>query len=507
MNNIEPIVLTLTDEAETIRLGEDLALALRVGDCLALSGDLGAGKSTLARAFLRAMADDDTLEVPSPTFTLVQTYELRIAVAHFDLYRIADGSELDELGLDEALNDGICLVEWPEMAEAELPAHRITLRLTHQDSGRRAEIFGPELAVARIRRVLFIREFLQQHGYGAHRRRYLTGDASQRAYETVLKDDGRQYVLMDWPRRPEGPAVLNGKPYPKVAHIAEDILPFVGVDIYLQDAGLRAPEVLAADYDNGLLLLEHLGSQGVLSPEGEPISERYRVAIECLAHLHAALPVRTEIKVDAERIHVIPDFDPVAMKIETRLILDWYLPWLRGGEPVAEELLQEYGQIWDNLIQQLGESERHLLLRDVHSPNLIWRDHAEGLDRIGLIDFQDAMIGPTAYDVASLVQDARVTVPDALGQQLLEHYISLRLAQGVFDEAGFRKAFAIMSAQRNCKLAGLWVRLKERDGKPGYMKHMPRTLRYLSTVLQHPALAPLADWMAKTGIDLSESRI
>ncbi len=113
MSDVSVISLKLADEAETIRLGEDLVLALKPGDCLCLSGDLGAGKSTLARAFIRAMAEDSELEVPSPTFTLVQSYELRIPVAHFDLYRLADGSELDELGLDEALSDGICLVEWP----------------------------------------------------------------------------------------------------------------------------------------------------------------------------------------------------------------------------------------------------------------------------------------------------------------------------------------------------------------------------------------------------------
>lgn len=119
--------VSLADEAATIQLGEDLALALKPGDCLALHGDLGAGKSTLARALLRALADDDDLEVPSPTFTLVQSYELRIPAAHFDLYRLGDASELDELGFDEALDTGICLVEWPERAEGRLPKTTIGL--------------------------------------------------------------------------------------------------------------------------------------------------------------------------------------------------------------------------------------------------------------------------------------------------------------------------------------------------------------------------------------------
>ncbi|RVP91800.1 tRNA (adenosine(37)-N6)-threonylcarbamoyltransferase complex ATPase subunit type 1 TsaE, partial [Sinorhizobium meliloti] len=139
----------LKDEAATIEFGEDLALALKAGECVALSGDLGAGKSTFARAFIRAMADDETLEVPSPTFTLVQSYDLRIPVAHFDLYRLADASELDELGFDEALADGICLVEWPEKAEEALPADRITLTFSHEDDGRRIHLTAPDAAFER----------------------------------------------------------------------------------------------------------------------------------------------------------------------------------------------------------------------------------------------------------------------------------------------------------------------------------------------------------------------
>ncbi|MGO7201679.1 tRNA (adenosine(37)-N6)-threonylcarbamoyltransferase complex ATPase subunit type 1 TsaE, partial [Rhizobium ruizarguesonis] len=180
MTTSDAISLFLKDEAATVRLGEDLALALKAGDCLALSGDLGAGKSSLARTILRAMADDEGLEVPSPTFTLVQSYDLRIAVSHFDLYRLADPAELTELGFDEALQNGICLVEWPEMAESELPAERIALTLVHEGNGRRATIGATGAQASRIRRVLAIREFLDDAGYPDAKRRFLTGDASLR---------------------------------------------------------------------------------------------------------------------------------------------------------------------------------------------------------------------------------------------------------------------------------------------------------------------------------------
>ncbi len=504
MSGTPVISLFLKDEAETIRFGEDLALALRHGDCLALSGDLGAGKSSLARAFLRAMADDDELEVPSPTFTLVQAYDLRIPVAHFDLYRLGDPAELTELGFDEALQDGICLVEWPEMASDELPADRIALKLEHEGLGRRVTIAAPEKQTARIRRVLAIRDFIDAAGYPHAKRRFLTGDASLRAYEAVYAGDGKRRVLMDWPPLPEGPPVLDGKPYPKVAHIAENAYPFVAIANVLRKEGFAAPEVYQVDYDQGILLLEDLGTDGVLDAQAQPIADRYRASVACLAHLHS-LTIPQDIRVTDSHVHHIPDFDRTAMKMEVRLVLDWHLPWKRGGTAASGAERDEYLAIWDRLIDELEASEKNLLLRDFHSPNIIWRDNERGIARVGLIDFQDAMIGPTAYDLASIVQDARVTVPPDLFRQLMDDYLSLRRTEGGFDEARFLKSWAIMSAQRNCKLAGLWVRLMQRDGKPGYMRHMPRTLSYLSVALEHETLAPLRDWCVRAGIVPSES--
>jgi N-acetylmuramate 1-kinase len=498
------ISLFLEDEAATGRLGEDLALALRVGDCLALSGDLGAGKSSLARAILRAMADDDGLEVPSPTFTLVQSYELRIPVSHFDLYRLGDPGELAELGLDDALDLGISLVEWPEMAGNELPEARIDLRLDNEGNGRRVSIRAPAAQMARIRRVLKIRSFLDEHGYRLAERRFLTGDASLRAYESIYpKGADTRVILMDWPRQPPGPPVLDGKPYPKVAHLAEDAFPFVAIAEVLHNNGFSAPAIYQADYQDGILLIEDLGTEGVLDEEGRPIAERYHESVACLAHLHS-LAIPRDIQVTPTHIHHIPDFDRTAMKMEARLLLDWYLPWKRGTEATDGER-DEYLSIWDGLIDELKTAEQNLLLRDLHSPNIIWRPQETGIRRVGIIDFQDAMIGPTAYDLAALVQDARVTVDRDLFKQLMAKYISLRHARDGFDETGFLKSWAIMSAQRNCKLAGLWVRLKQRDGKPGYLKHMPRTLTYLDVAFEHEALAPLRNWFARAAIAASES--
>lgn len=492
----------LADEAATIRFGEDLALALKRGDYVALHGDLGAGKSTLARAILRAIADDAMLEVPSPTFTLVQIYDLRIPVAHFDLYRIADAAEIDELGFDEALSEGICLVEWPEKGFGALPAEGITLRFVHEGDGRRVEIDGPAPALARIRRSLAIRTFLDEAGYRNATRRHLTGDASVRAYEHIHTGDKR-LVLMDSPRHTPGPILAHGKYYQQIAHIAEDVRPFIAIARSLVEKGLRAPAIYETDIEQGILLIEDLGSAGVLDDDGVPIAERYRESAACLARMHAQ-PFQRDLPVAEGIIHHVPDFDRDAMQIEVSLLTDWYLPWKRGT-PASDAERRDYIAIWDALIESLSAAEHNLLLRDFHSPNIIWRPEASGTDRVGIIDFQDAMIGPSAYDVASLVQDARVDMPEGVADDVLDHYLTLRGKDAGFDRARFLRDWHVMAAQRNCKLVGLWVRLMQRDGKPAYMRHMPRSLRNLERALSHPDLAPLRDWCRKAGILATES--
>lgn len=500
-----PILLDLAGEAETARLGEDLALALGPGDCLALHGDLGAGKSTLARAFLRAMADDETLEVPSPTFTLVQAYELRLPVAHFDLYRLGDASEMDELGLDDALESGIALVEWPERTLADLPKDRISLQFAFAGTGRRVTIDGPEPKLGRIRRVLAIRDFLKARGYGEARRRHLVGDASTRAYEYIYPAAASRLILMDAPARPPGIVVADGKTYPQLVHLAEDVYPFVAIAGLLRAKGFAAPAIHAGDPAAGILLIEDLGTETIVTSSGTPIEERYRTSVACLAALHQTHFER-DIDISPGKRHHIPDFDRTAIKTEVSLLLDWHLTWRRGHSATDAERA-EYNAVWDHLVDQLAESEKTLLLRDFHSPNIIWRPQALGRSRIGIIDFQDAMIGPSAYDLASIVQDARVDIPQALARTMMDDYLAIRRADADFDEASFLRSWSIMAAQRACKLSGIWVRLSERDGKPGYMKHMPRTLDYLATALGHEALSPLRDWCAKVGIGKSESTI
>ncbi len=493
----------LKDEAATVEFGEDLALALKAGECVALSGDLGAGKSTFARAFIRAMADDETLEVPSPTFTLVQSYDLRIPVAHFDLYRLADASELDELGFDEALADGICLVEWPEKAEEALPADRITLTFSHEDDGRRIHLTAPDAAFERITRSLAIRKFLIDAAHPDARRRHLTamlrsGPMNARHPGWCAGEDSHGCAETQAGTYPPGRQVLPAaRPYRRGRRPIRRDLATPAQTRFRGTGDLRVRPRPGSAAHRKSWIRRHPRHRW---PPRRGALHRRRAA----SRPAACQPAERDIAIAEGVVHSIPDFDRTAIRIETSLLVDWYLPWKRG-RPASDDERREYFAVWDGLIDVLASAEKNLLLRDFHSPNILWRQDRAGFDRIGIIDFQDAMIGPTAYDVASLVQDARVTIEPDLAKRMMTAYISERRELGPFDEATFRRDWHLMAAQRNCKLAGIWVRLKERDGKPGYMKHMPRTFAYLEHALSHQVLTPLREWCIKAGILAPES--
>ena len=316
----------LPDERTTARLGEDIAMALRTGDVLAISGDLGAGKTTLARGLIRAMAEDAALDVPSPTFTLVQSYETRIPLHHFDLYRLSSPSELDELGLYEMLTTGAALVEWPERAGGLLPKEAVEVELTHDGEGRLARIAGSGPAFERIARSLGLRDFLAEAGWGEAERRYFTGDASARSYETVTLPGEEPRVLMNSPRLVLGPPVRDGKPYAIIAHTAQSVAAFVAIDRALAEVGVSVPEIYARDLDRGFLLISHLGSENFLDAEGQPVAERYAAAAELLAGIHVKeWPSRLEAAPGV--YHELPPFDRDAMMIEAELLVDWYVPY------------------------------------------------------------------------------------------------------------------------------------------------------------------------------------
>jgi hypothetical protein len=498
-----PIEVALPDEAATIELGQLLASQLQAGDLVALSGEIGAGKTTLARAILRARLGDPELEAPSPTFTLLQTYETgEVPIVHADLYRIAGGGELYELGFEEIQASSIVLVEWPERAIEYLPAERldILLELDPATGGRTAVVAGAGPIAERIARSYALVSLLESAGWSDAERVLMQGDASSRAYERLVKPSGETAILMISPPRPDGPPVRRGKPYSAIARLAESVHAFSAMDRGLVDQGFSAPQILAEDLDVGLLLLEDFGSEPVVDENG-PIPDRYAEATRLLARLHSRkLPA--ELPYGEDGTHQIPPYDLDAFLIEVELMLDWYLPFVVGTKP-SGSVRAEFGHIWRETLAELLVGPQTWTLRDFHSPNLIWLPKRDGIRRVGLLDFQDTVMGPAAYDVASLLQDARVTVPPELELKLLALYGTERKsADPAFDMAEFATSYAIMGAQRATKILGIFARLDKRDGKPQYLAHLPRIRAYLARNLAHHELIRLQAWFQYHGGDV-----
>ena len=492
----------LPSEAATANLARELSLFVRIGDVITLAGDLGTGKSTFARAFIRALSpESDAFDVPSPTFTLVQTYDFtRLPVAHFDFYRVVDADEVPELGFP-GLNDSmVLLAEWPDRATPYLPADRLEITLADGSAPgtRDLTLQGHGSWALRAARMEIISAFLAASGYENHARTFLLGDASARRYEQLQapRGKGTPLILMDSPPMPDGPVVRDGLPYSQIAHLAETVTAFAAVDQGLREIGLAAPEIFAADLDAGLLVIEHLGGevfQDMVRARTMDLSEPYRTAVDALVRI-VERPLPKTVALPDGASYEVPPYDASALEIEAELLLDWYWPALHQA-PAPDSARAEFLAIWRALWPLLECHQTVWCLRDYHSPNLIWRADNEGLARLGIIDFQDAVRGHPAYDLASLLQDARVDIEEDFERQMLDHYCNKRLeADGGFDRKTFEECYAIMAAQRTTKILGIFMRLKHRDGKPGYLQHIPRLWGYLDRTLTAPVLGDLKAW-------------
>ena len=489
--------VVLPDEEATHRLMVDIACALEPGDVVTLSGDLGAGKTTLARAMIRYLAGDETIEVPSPTFTLMQLYELpRFPLIHADLFRLSGASELAELGFDDLPEGAVVLLEWPDRAAGFLPPDRLDIALTLAPKlkleFRQARVTGYGSFAPRAERISAVRQFISEAGMTEATRRRLQGDASTRIYDRLALGE-KSYILMNAPRRPDGPPVRAGKPYSAIAHLAESVTPYVAMAKGLREQGLSAPDILHADLEQGLLLIEDLGDERVVAPDPPaPIEERYATAVDVLLHLHGRqLPDRLPVAPHVE--YRIPSYDTDAFLIEAELLLDWYLP--RLSVTITPEQRAEFQGLWREALQGALDAPATWVLRDFHSPNLLWLGKRSELQQLGILDFQDALIGPPAYDLASLLQDARVDVSEATEVALLGRYVRRRRAADPgFDAGAFIKTYVTLAAQRASKILGIFARLDARDGKPQYLRHMPRVWTYLQRSLAHPALVSLNTW-------------
>lgn len=318
-------------------------------------------------------------------------------------------------------------------------------------------------------RASLIDSFLAARGWDGAERMALAGDASFRRYQRLTLGD-RGAVLMDAPP-PE-----------------ENVDAFVAVARHLKSLGFSAPDILAKDRENGLLLLEDLGDETytrVLDAKGGGAAEAglYELAVDVLIELHRIDPGR-----------VLPpgveDYDDGKLLEEALLLVDWTWPAVFGGPP-GDDIRGQYQDAWLGVFPAVRTGPRTLVLRDYHVDNLMLLGGREGVSRCGLLDFQDAVRGPGAYDLMSLLEDARRDIDEGFRRDMRERYYA---AFPDLDRDAFETAFRVLAAQRHAKVIGIFTRLCVRDGKPDYLTHIPRVWRLLEAALEHPALAPVAAW-------------
>jgi len=310
--------------------------------------------------------------------------------------------------------------------------------------------------------------FLAKAGWAGAVRRLLAADASFRHYQRISLE-GRSAVLMVAP--PD----------------KEPVGPFLAVQRRLAALDLSAPRLLAADEAAGLLLLEDLGDRTFTRALAAGIDEQrlYALATDVLVALHE----RWRPEAGAG----LPLYDEAALLREALLLVDWYLP-AATGRPTGEATRAAFVAAWQAVLAPVARRRETLVLRDYHVDNLMLLDGRPGVAACGLLDFQDALLGAAAYDLVSLLEDARRDIEPALAQAMIARYLDAR--PGV-DRDSLMADYAVLGLQRSTKIVGIFTRLDRRDGKPVYLRHLPRLWRLIGRGLQHPAVAPVAEWFRR----------
>lgn len=291
--------------------------------------------------------------------------------------------------------------------------------------------------------------FLQQSGWYAAQRTDVAGDASNRRYERLTKPDGQTAILMDAPRAK-----------------GEDVRPFVKIAQYLNNSGLSAPEIYHTDTKNGFLLIEDLGDAlfaRLMQNDPSNVARLYQFATDLLLELHQ------------KPVPDLPVCDADWLTNMTTPAYDFYAKDSGAG-------FLKFREAFYPLFKQLDQTQKVVILRDYHAENLLWLGERTGLARVGLLDFQDALLGHPAYDLVSILQDARRDVPPHIEQSMIQRFVAATVQKN-----DFRRAYAILGIQRNLRILGIFARLST-SGKSGYVDFVPRVWGYLMRNLSHPDL-------------------
>jgi hypothetical protein len=293
----------------------------------------------------------------------------------------------------------------------------------------------------------------------------ILGDAGLRNYYRVASKY-KTYILMDCP-----PSYCS-------------VQPFIDMAIFLKENKFSAPEIFHQDVKNGFLLLEDFGTinlKNYILSNKELSKDSYLLMIDLLVALQKK-PLPTKL----------PQATNEDLITELKIFVDWYVPHTYKKE-LSKKQLEEFLSIWRNILKQKTVNQPSLVLRDYHVENIMYLEKEKSIRKLGLLDFQDALIGSPIYDLVSLLEDARIDVSrkDALS------YVEYFAQKKNFDVESVLVDYHILGAQRNCRILGVFARKAMRDHDDGYLQYIPRVLKYLKYDLSHSVLAPLKEWFKK----------
>ena len=300
-----------------------------------------------------------------------------------------------------------------------------------------------------------IEKFLEVEGWGTATRVQVAGDASNRRYDRLTQADGRTAILMDAP--PE---------------TGENVRPFVFLSNWLRARGLSTPEIYAENTAEGLLIIEDFGDDlfaRLMVNDPDQIDPLYRAAVEVLLTLRS---IEKPALTPCDAAWLTEMLEPA---------FEWYAPYLTAAQRTEIE------NIFEPFAQEVAQQDRVIMLRDYHVENLLLLPDRAGVARVGLLDFQDAMLAHPAYDLVSILQDARRDVDQTIEEKFVTYYLD----HAGMDPERFRRDYAVLGLQRNLRIVGIFARLSQRDGKPHYVDMIPRVWGYVMRNLAHPDLAEL----------------
>lgn len=313
--------------------------------------------------------------------------------------------------------------------------------------------------------------FLKSYIKSDFQRVPLAFDASLRRYERIQLQNDQTYILMD--------ASLD----------KSSVIPFIKMDKILVEQGYSAPKIIAEEISEGLLLLEDLGTDtyAKVLKNCDVHQEKmlYKNAIDVLVDIH-----KSSVQID------VPPYDMSKLIKEAVLLVDHYITTIMGCE-VSREAREDYIEIWKDILQHLNYKSETLVLRDYHVDNLLYLSSRKGFAKVGLLDFQDAVIGSYAYDVVSLLEDARRDVPHDLIGKMIGYYLE---SVPSINKNLFLKDYTILGVQRSCKILGIFARKVEQDNDARYLQHLPRVISYIDRSINHPIMDRLRDWFAKNNL-------